>query len=150
MWGYYAGDHKGLCVGYRVKRLIKKYNCFPVIYSDRMPATRDDNHYMEQALTKSKQWSHEKEWRIVNHCPQNQGQSGFLFSFVEPSVILLGCRFEENESIIANDRKKIREIKESMPCHFAVISDYHIKSGVKLEILYRDRESFELCEKRVK
>ena len=33
MWGYYAADHKGMCLGYNLCELIKEYQCMPIIYS---------------------------------------------------------------------------------------------------------------------
>lgn len=41
MWSHYGDEHRGLCIGYNLHDLIKKYNCFPVIYSDEMPQRKN-------------------------------------------------------------------------------------------------------------
>ena len=68
MWGYYAADHKGICLGYNLYELVKKYQCMPVIYSDKLIFYREDSsekNILANTLTKSDEWIHEKEWRIV-------------------------------------------------------------------------------------
>lgn len=42
MWGYYAADHKGICLGYNLYELVKKYQCMPVIYSDKLIFYREE------------------------------------------------------------------------------------------------------------
>ena len=79
MWSHYANSHKGFCVEYDFKSL--PYSdwitllLYPVIYQDEL---LDVTEYMKKrneytnnlfsaraAITKSKEWEHEKEWRIV-------------------------------------------------------------------------------------
>lgn len=138
MWGYYASDHRGFCVGYKLKTLIEQFNCFPVIYSDDLPSTNvDEDYYMEIALTKNTQWSHEKEWRIVRYDSKQKGKNGVFLQFCTPSEIIVGC----------NNHKSI--IDELMPCHFNTISDYHKRKKVGLKVAYKKRDTFALGEKNV-
>ena len=51
MWSHYAEQHTGLCVGYRLHELIKKYNIFPVIYNNQMPQISDISNADEGILS---------------------------------------------------------------------------------------------------
>ncbi len=58
MWGHYSAEHMGICVGYNLRELIEKYNCFPVLYSKKMPNNKNIkednlNSLYESILTKS-------------------------------------------------------------------------------------------------
>ena len=50
MWSHYGDEHRGLCIGYNLHDLIKKYNCFPVIYSDEMPQRRTSKKKSKKGL----------------------------------------------------------------------------------------------------
>lgn len=107
MWGYYAADHKGICLGYNLYELVKKYQCMPVIYSDKLIFYREDSsekNILANTLTKSDEWIHEKEWRVVIKDDINMGKSGIIKDFVLPREIHIGCRqqetFAENEIMI--------------------------------------------------
>ena len=78
MWGYYAADHKGICLGYNLYELVKKYQCMPVIYSDKLIFYKEDSserNILANTLTKSDEWIHEKKWRIVVKDDINMGKS---------------------------------------------------------------------------
>lgn len=71
MWSHYSDEHRGM---------IEKYNCFPVIYSNKMPQrmTLDINNKKElneSILTKSKDWEYEAEWRVIDIDGDNAGKS---------------------------------------------------------------------------
>lgn len=62
MWSYYANSHKGVCLGFDLvndKELVK--NCHKVQYSKHFNVGDESYIY----FTKSEEWQHEKEWRIV-------------------------------------------------------------------------------------
>ena len=75
MWGHYADKHKGFCLEYDVDKLTKKLKpLMPVIYTDKpfdasdiidMRGIDDKFAMFCPALFKSKDWSYEKEWRIL-------------------------------------------------------------------------------------
>lgn len=74
MWSHYGNSHKGFCLGYNVQNLIDthKYLLLPVIYSDTIPyidpkvAIETNTLPLISIATKSKDWSYEEEWRIVD------------------------------------------------------------------------------------
>jgi hypothetical protein len=81
MWSHYANFHRGFCVAYDITEYpygdYRSRFLYPIIYSDKMADTTElmefsiDNenfnnlYYSLSALVKSKEWSYEKEWRIV-------------------------------------------------------------------------------------
>ena len=68
MWSHYANGHKGFCVGYCEKSILKLSDkLMEVKYSDEMTSIND---YGEEAIinllsTKSRDWCYEKEWRLL-------------------------------------------------------------------------------------
>lgn len=63
MWSYYANNHKGICLMFDFTNdNFIKCNCHKVQYSDIYKTRLGlfDNYF-----TKSRQWEHEQEWRIV-------------------------------------------------------------------------------------
>lgn len=64
MWSYYASSHKGVCLGFNLindKELAE--HCYKVQYSKHFNAGDESYIY----FTKSEEWQHEKEWRIVTY-----------------------------------------------------------------------------------
>ena len=113
MWGYYAADHKGICLGYNLYELVKKYQCMPVIYSDKLIFYREDSsekNILANTLTKSDEWIHEKEWRIVIKDDINIGKSGIIKDFVLPREIYIGCR--QQETVAENNNNRMLHSKK--------------------------------------
>lgn len=82
MWSHYANDHKGICLGFKAKKIQDKYILFldsrlpidfsKVSYHEVMPPRFNMLHveervkYILQALTtKFISWEYEKEWRMI-------------------------------------------------------------------------------------
>lgn len=78
MWGYYASDHKGFMIEINksgINYLIENSHFFifePVIYDTKRPEvyldekTEIDEEVKKIFLTKSKEWAHEDEYRLVS------------------------------------------------------------------------------------
>ena len=60
MWAYYGGNHSGIVLEYDTSLFDKKTkdNLFQIDY-------RTDRKAFSACITKSKQWEHEKEWRLI-------------------------------------------------------------------------------------
>lgn len=70
MWSHYANGHRGICLEFQVTKDPIFRGLQPVKYTKQYPNinrwTSTDEQRMEgQVLTKSHQWSYEKEWRII-------------------------------------------------------------------------------------
>ena len=79
----------------------------PVIYSDKLIFYREDSserNILANTLTKSDEWIHEREWRIVIKDDINIGKSGIIKDFVLPREIYIGCRQQETVAENNNNR----------------------------------------------
>jgi hypothetical protein len=82
MWSYYADSHRGFCVEYDLKSLgpenLQVRALYPVLYNTEWPNATDttvqavapsegmtDNTTILSVLTKSAEWRHEQEWRMI-------------------------------------------------------------------------------------
>jgi hypothetical protein len=71
MWRQYAADHTGLAIGFDVMQGIlagdfaHEYRLAPVVYAPMRPPFSTDAE-ARLPLTKSDEWEHEDEWRIVD------------------------------------------------------------------------------------
>lgn len=110
MWGYYAADHKGLCIGYNLHELISKYNCMPVIYTSKLVIYKEndyDKNILLSVLTKSNEWKHEREWRIVKQEDEHKGEKGIILEkFAEPKELFIGRLPEETLLLNAEMSKR--------------------------------------------
>ncbi|MGI6501673.1 MAG: DUF2971 domain-containing protein [Anaerostipes sp.] len=117
MWSHYADEHSGICVGYNLHDLIERYDCFPVIYSNKMPQektikAKEKNLLYNTILVKSKEWMYEVEWRIIDIDESKAGQNGKSIPFVTPVSIYMGkCQTDT----ISKNHSKFKEIKEKNP-----------------------------------
>jgi len=115
MWSFYADHHKGYCIEYDISNEpINSENAkylYPVIYSDKLFDLTE--HFkkpvvtplaIKSAISKSSQWSKEKEWRLIwIHKTQIEEEKRF-WKFCPIKSIYLGAKMEYS------DRKKIEEI----------------------------------------
>lgn len=77
MWAHYGDKHEGACVGFeRTEDNILGHDdvTHPVVYSDMYPearfaeiARRDGSFSDKVLFTKARDWSYEKEWRLICH-----------------------------------------------------------------------------------
>lgn len=78
LWYYYANQHKGICIEYSLKEIVKRLReneyIMPVVYTDNYfkynPATgytldKRELNIRTNVLVKHDSWKFEKEWRIV-------------------------------------------------------------------------------------
>lgn len=169
MWSHYGDEHRGICVGYNLHELIKRYNCFPLIYSKKMPQMKEldirkKNTLYESILTKNKDWEYETEWRIIDIDENDVRKAGKLIEFVKPVSIYLGERHSNNvqNNSIEKNHNKFDEIRKQNPNanksepfsldEFQVdinkIMDYKRKEKVELYEFDLSRDSFQLKRRK--
>lgn len=150
MWGYYAADHKGLCIGYDLRELVSKYDCMPVIYTSELVTYKEndsDINILLSALTKSDEWKHEREWRIIKQSDEHKGQKGILLEkFAKPIELFIGCRQKETISLNCEMEKRnvhwnelyadIEEIMSYAEEHYVDLY-YPIISRIKYKLIDR-------------
>lgn len=70
MWAYYADGQKGICIEFDPSKdpLFFENHLRQVKYESQMPTIKrycDDLDYSDILVTKSAQWKHEQEWRVI-------------------------------------------------------------------------------------
>lgn len=121
MWAHYANAHKGFCIGYEFKDLFNKFdiNILPITYSDdflRIDSfdTFHDHHeiFIKACKTKSKDWSYEKEWRLLGEYRINEPyQQGMIINIPRPICIYLGVNIDNTLKHQLIDICKEKEMK---------------------------------------
>lgn len=126
MWSHYSNKHKGICVGFDTKQLLKYrkeigveegiiFELFKVKYSKNYPilvpsgSSADDFIVLEPFKIKSDKWEYEKEYRLILI-------TGTNLSIQLPSsiitVVIMGCKmsWEHKEELISILREKTYQI----------------------------------------
>lgn len=165
MWGHYADEHKGICIGYNLKNLIENYDCLPVIYNKQMPQIKDIDFnspetLYECILTKSVDWKYEYEWRIIKIDKNSNGKSGNLIPFIEPDAIYMGTRSKNTsshnhscfEKLLKEEKTKGKEVYKNK--NFYVdqnsIFEYARRENVLLFEFELNRKEFKLNRRTIK
>lgn len=132
LWAHYADNHKGICIEYDLKNCnnnFLKTLCLPIDYVEKRDNTRDlksiiiDEDYenslfiLKTAITKSKDWEYEQEWRIIFLEPFPNYTDFYsdkhYIKFIKPKSIYLGLDIDDKIE------KKIKDI-----CEFRGINLY--------------------------
>ena len=78
MWSHYADGHRGFCIEFErsEKNELGGEKCVPVIYPEdntvpifKSDALSERKTFSRIATTKAKQWSYEREWRMISKDP---------------------------------------------------------------------------------
>lgn len=144
MWSHYGDEHKGICFGYDLHTLIRKYDFFPVIYSKKMPQESEldlhnGNGLLKSILTKSIDWSYEQEWRIVNIDESISGEAGKLIDFEKPIEIYIGTRQQKCININHEKYKIEKSINpEQSPNEIFQSDDFYV--DINQIIYYKKRK----------
>ena len=149
MWGYYAANHMGVCIGYDLRKLIEEYSCLPVIYDDLLPSVQTNKQgvgdFYKEVLTKSIQWEHEAEWRIVRCNIEKTGECGYPLPFIKPSKIILGYKQRYTPKENANIRGIVGE--ENLYVDINEWLNYAKNESVKLSDYTLEHCSYKLHER---
>lgn len=150
MWSHYGDEHRGICAGYNLHELIEKYNCFPIIYSKKMPQRKvlninNKNMLYESILTKSEDWSYEAEWRVINIDENSRGENGKLIGFVKPVSIYLGKR--QNDTVEKNHERFniIKQQNQHINAWETFASD-EFQVDISKIIAYKHKEKIQLYD----
>lgn len=127
MWAHYAHNHKGLCVEYELLEFNNQlmFSPAPVVYCEKRPCIGDlklENSdslssfgfLLDNLLTKSPEWSYEREWRIIRDSGASGDEwdgekNGALLPSIKPHAVIIGCDasdgFSEKVTEICRKRK---------------------------------------------
>lgn len=125
MWNHYANGHKGICLEYDTLKF--RYDCtlrqrlFPVYYQDKLPDILElmkdmDSKRLPVSLIdyilihKLKDWSYEKEWRLIRNfrqeankiekLPDDYWSTGKVEFLTKPSKVYLGAKIDQDMKIL--------------------------------------------------
>jgi len=113
MWSHYASNHKGFCLEYDFSLLptsdIRTQLLYPVIYQNEflnvteyLQADDVKNIFsVRAAITKSKEWEYEKEWRII--APFGIDVKEMAWNVPLPKSIYAGSKIENNNYIFLKE-----------------------------------------------
>src|SRR6185437_6477137 len=93
MWSHYANGHRGLCLEFEASDYTPFFGAaLPVKYRDDRPTFDPDGTQWQRVesavLTKSKGWSYEEEWRVIDH---DQGHGVHQFPARCLTGVIFGC-----------------------------------------------------------
>lgn len=141
MWSHYADNHQGMVLEYEFDNLdLEKHRDVfmglnPVIYTDDLLNLEEYKDVREKisiptlaAISKSKEWSYEKEWRLIIH--QESNERGIVVKVIKPSCIILGARVNPMHKItLSLEAKKkgipIKQIKLENAKYHLSVADIH-------------------------
>lgn len=117
MWAHYAGDHKGMCLGFEIES-SETVGLFPVDYCDDYPKLNfdkllEDDGIFKIMINKSTHWSYEKEWRkIFATIPGFPDPHPGDFCKYPGKLIemILGARIREGDEILIKDILKNEDV----------------------------------------
>jgi Protein of unknown function (DUF2971) len=106
MWSHYAGNHTGVCLGYKPSQKAMDFACaYKVRYEPVRPQYNLMHSMMKQnvfeaLVTKSLDWKYENEWRMIDHRIANRKRNYPPCSLAE---IIFGCQVsgEAREAILS-------------------------------------------------
>ena len=115
MWGHYADQHRGMCLGYEADlNTLGGCSLLPVLYATDHFSVRvfqflvDRGAFFQQMiLTKQVEWSYEREWRLI------RDQGGLLNpSPLQLKAVIFGLRSDpRNEVRVRSALKKQQHVQ---------------------------------------
>jgi hypothetical protein len=109
MWGHYTDCHRGFCIrfDFREESQLSKM-LFPVTYQANLPDLTKPPRDAEgiariNCLTKSSEWSYEREWRMIGHVPEATAHTAELFiPYIAKSItgIIFGLRTPQPHKLL--------------------------------------------------
>ncbi|WP_252502358.1 DUF2971 domain-containing protein [Sporosarcina sp. Marseille-Q4943] len=121
MWSHYADNHQGMVLKYDFLNLDfeTQRDVFiglnPVIYTEDLINLEEHKGVRDKisiatlaAISKSKEWSYEKEWRLIIH--KNSSEKGIALKVIKPSCIILGARVSQVHKIMLSLEAKKKQI----------------------------------------
>jgi len=122
MWSHYSNNHKGFSVGFNEEK-IRNSGLFGsginIQYSNDFPIRNplEDMHPMEDAMLqlgyKSKEWSYEKEYRLINLNADGIPKSERIIKLPDDfiSEIVLGIEITEKDKFEILEIARLKKIK---------------------------------------
>jgi hypothetical protein len=138
MWAHYAASHTGICLEFSVANTLT-CGAIPVTYVDHYSqydlSETDPERSVEALLTKSRDWSYEREFRVVTAAPEYEFPNLLPTkdNFVELPrgaliSVIVGCLMP------AGDRQVVRRLVEAAPYAVTLKEAHRVPNRYALEI----------------
>jgi len=116
MWSHYANSHSGVCLGFSHRSVRPFGPVFQVMYSPELPKVSylkggDVEKFSADFLTKSLQWEHEHEWRVVD---RNKGKGLRQFPPESLVEVILGAKMNQEDRAAIISWIEDRPLKPSL------------------------------------
>ncbi len=134
MWSHYSDSHRGICIGFEPYLDIEKLGCvFRVTYRPDRPSInimdrgKGEESLKSMLLSKSSDWSYEKEWRAID---QRSNEPFKHFPSEALTQVILGAAIgdEHREKVL-----KVIEISKCSPRIFQAMI-----SASKFELIFEE------------
>lgn len=159
MWSHYSENHTGICIEYNFFNKTREFqkHIFPVNYIENPVDTSklkqvslDECKYKHEidilisALTKSKDWEYEHEWRIIiGFVGLDKDIKGIEILMPKPTKIILGSKFFEklNYSNKENRSERLEFTKRLL--------NFVKDNNIKLSIMFPQIGTYKYYEKNI-
>lgn len=111
MWSFYANEHKGFCIRYRLsnhfilwndKKELHRLRILPVIYEDNLNIDKTTFNTDEAFGYKYRAWNYENEVRLLSYCPSEENDfygEELKDSSIEEIIFGLHCPDKTKQTI---------------------------------------------------
>jgi hypothetical protein len=113
MWSHYADSHRGICIEFDLNAAFEYWRrVLPVQYLHHYPYVLGTEISVSELsaiyLSKSTQWTYEKEWRFINEL-----KTPGLLEFPEESIsgVILGLNISQENTALVKEWIKYRKRK---------------------------------------
>ena len=129
MWGHYARNHTGVCLGLDVpeNRVWKvdyhKDRLDSLLSSSPNNMAFDDEVFKKIVTTKFSDWSYEREWRYVKNLEYVDPETGLYYEEISPD-------FELREIILgARCQRKLTKIRKQVFANTDVVKIFKVRAA---------------------
>ncbi len=130
MWSHYAGSHSGICLEFDSDAIPFDMAQEVIYKEDRTPISRstetDEESMVKALLTKSADWEHEKEWRVIEH---EHGPGIYKIPANALTGVILGARISyDHEKQI---RQWLSARSSGIPAYRSIASDSQFRVRIE-------------------
>ena len=131
MWSHYADKHKGICLGFDVRRSsvkqvdYKEKRLLPDLGGSEEPFGLTEAHRDTLNRTKCHEWKYEREWRMFVDLATASEEGAFYFRDFDKDIRLA-------EVILGNDCElSAEEVRRVVDRHHAKVCVYKARLAIK-------------------
>ena len=124
----------------------------PIIYSDKLLFYNENDferNILANTLTKSDEWAHEKEWRIVIGDDTNKGEPGIIKDFILPQEIYIGCMQQKTVKENDNNRRLNNKTDDELYADLDDILTFAEKNYIRVCMPMISRKEYKMIDRAI-